>query len=112
MANVNLGGGPMKMDTTGVRTGGQALSAAGGDLHSKVDAIVQRIVDAEPAIGTGPDADGFHLGYNLPATDVKTSAAAGTDTLKEFGNGMTKQADYYEETDQKYSQTIRRSSGT
>lgn len=112
MAKVNLGGGQMNMDTTVVRTGGQSLVAAGGDLHTKVDAIVQRIVAAEPSIGTGPDADNFHLGYNLPATDVKSSAGAGTDTLKELGTSMTKAADYYEETDRKYGEKIRRSSRT
>ncbi|TDO50625.1 hypothetical protein EV643_104118 [Kribbella sp. VKM Ac-2527] len=108
MAKVNIDGGRMEMDTGVVRTGGASLVAAGGDFGTKVAEIVQRILSGEPAIGTGKEADNFHLGYNLPATDLKESAKQGAETLKAFGTSMTGDAARYEEQDRLQSENIQR----
>lgn len=106
MAKVNIGN-RLEMDTEQIRTSGTALTASGAKFATDVQTAVDRIVQAEPAIGTGSAADNFHLNYNLPATSVKTSAASSAETLGKLGESMGTAAGEYERVDQEYHDKLR-----
>ncbi|GAB2678062.1 hypothetical protein [Kribbella swartbergensis] len=106
MAKVSVDG--MEMDTDAVRTSGSSMAAGGAQFAAAAQQIIQRINSSEYAIGTGPTADNFHLGYNLPATDVKQGTESAARTLTDLGNSLIEEAGRYEEVDQRHRATLDR----
>ncbi|MEU0091543.1 hypothetical protein [Kribbella sp. NPDC006257] len=107
MAKVSIND-KLAMDTDQIRTAGAALAAKATQFGTDAKAVIERIVAAEPAIGTGAAADNFHLGYNLPATDVKDSTTAAADGLGQLAGSMGTNATDYERVDQEYRDKLNR----
>jgi hypothetical protein len=111
MADVNVGGGRLEMDTDGARAGAAALTQAGTDFANALKTLEERMRAAEPGIGTNSGAAEFRQQYEGTAVGMKESAGNVQATFNAFATSVTDAATQYEEVDRKYQEEIRRTSG-
>jgi hypothetical protein len=111
VADVNVGGGRLEMDTDAVRSLTDNLNRTGDDLAAQLTAIFQRMSANEPGIGTNAGAADFALNYGIAATGLKESAANVDPTFKAFGTSTNQAVADYERADREQAEAIRRAGG-